>query len=335
VNATTATDFCGFSENRKRRFAFRTMPPLDKVAHIIQSRDTTMEVIERYLELLKKALLNDIYVESDFRLLYLFHTLHIGENIDLEVFRNAANRLPDWFSVVKGARQEGRVWWKVGVINPDGSKVVLDLRNVCQFSHTMVGHLRLDNIANCLADINKNKVPGDVAETGAWRGGAAIFMKGCLTAWGMQDRTLWVADSFEGLPVPSRPEDEGWDFSAAKAPILAVSLEEVQENFRRYNLLDDNVKFLKGWFRDTLHIAPIRELALLRLDGDLFESTMDALNALYDKVSAGGYVIIDDFYDFEPCRRAVLEFREQHGIREPIEGVDWSGAFWRKSDKKK
>jgi O-methyltransferase len=137
------------------------------------------------------------------------------------------------------------------------------------------------------------------------------------------------------MPVPSRPEDEGWDFSVAKAPILAVSLEEVQENFRRYNLLDDNVKFLKGWFRDTLHIAPIRELALLRLDGDLYESTMDALNALYNKVSPGGYIIIDDFYDFEPCRRAVLEFREQHGIREPIEGVDWSGAFWRKSDKKK
>jgi O-methyltransferase len=290
-----------------------------------------MEIIDRYLELLKSALLNDIYAESDFRLVYLFTTLHNREEVDLDVFRNVANRLPDWFSLVKAARREGRVWWKVGVMNPDGSKGILDLRNVCQFSHTMVGHKRLDNIANCLAEINRDKVRGDVAETGAWRGGAAIFIKGCLTAWGMQDRTLWVADSFEGLPVPSRPEDEGWDFSVAQAPILAISLEEVQENFRRYNLLDDKVKFLKGWFRDTLHVAPIRELALLRLDGDLYESTMDALNALYDRVSPGGFILIDDFNDFEPCRRAVLEFRERRGIDDPIEGVDWSGAFWRKS----
>jgi O-methyltransferase len=157
-------------------------------------------------------------------------------------------------------------------------------------------------------------------------------MKGCLTAWGMQDRTVWVADSFEGLPIPSLPEDAGYDFSAKKVPILAVGLEEVQENFRRYDLLDDKVKFLKGWFRDTLHVAPIRELALLRLDGDLYESTMDALKALYDKVSPGGFVIIDDFNDFEPCRRAVLEFRQLHGIKDPIEKIDWSGAFWRKSD---
>jgi O-methyltransferase len=105
----------------------------------------------------------------------------------------------------------------------------------------------------------------------------------------------------------------------------------VRENFRRYDLLDDKVKFLKGWFKDTLHVAPIRQLALLRLDGDLYESTMDALKALYDKVSPGGFIIVDDFNDFEPCRRAVLEFRQLHDIEDPIEAVDWTGAFWRKS----
>ena len=131
-----------------------------------------------------------------------------------------------------------------------------------------------------------------------------------------------------------RAEDAGYDFSAAKVPILAISLEDVQENFRRYDLLDDKVKFLKGWFRDTLHVAPISELALLRLDGDLYESTMDGLKALYDKVSTGGFIIMDDYNDFEPCRRAVSEFREQHGIKDPIEPIDWAGAFWRKSGEK-
>jgi O-methyltransferase len=306
-----------------------------KRGQVNQSWYPSMEIDDRYLGLLKNVILNEIYIENDLRLLYVFANLHTRQNIDLEVFRNVASRLPDWFSAVKAARQEGGIWWDVSIKNPDGSNGTLDLRNVCEFAHTMVGRKRLDNIENCLATIRKDNVPGDVAETGVWRGGAAIFMKGCLTAWGMQDRTVWVADSFEGLPIPSLPEDAGYDFSVTKVPILAVGLEEVQENFRRYDLLDEKVKFLKGWFRDTLHVAPIRELALLRLDGDLYESTMDSLKALYHKVSAGGFIIVDDFNDFEPCRRAVLEFRELHGIKDPIEVVDWSGAFWRKSDKGK
>lgn len=294
-----------------------------------------MEISDRYLELLKNSLLNEIYLENDLRWLYVFANLHTGQNIDLEVFRNVRTHLPDWFSGIKAARQEGRIWWQITVKNADGTEGQLDLRNVCEFSHTLVGRKRLNNIQNCLALIKKDKIPGDVAETGVWRGGACIFMKGCLSAWEMQDRNVWVADSFEGLPVPSRAEDAGYDFSAAKIPILAITLEDVQENFRRYDLLDDKVKFLKGWFRDTLHVAPISELALLRLDGDLYESTMDGLKALYDKVSPGGFIIVDDYNDFEPCRRAVVEFREQHGIEDPIESIDWAGAFWRRSGKRK
>jgi hypothetical protein len=290
-----------------------------------------MRIDDRYLALLKNTILNEIYIENDVRLLYLFGTLQTGQNVDLDIFRNVFRRLPQLFANVRAARQDGGVWWHLPFKRPDGSEGSLDLRNVCEFAHTMVGRKRLDNIENCLATIKRDNVQGDVAETGAWRGGASIFMKGCLAAWDMQDRLVWVADSFEGLPVPSAPEDAGYDFSATKVPILAVSLEEVRENFRRYDLLDDNVKFLKGWFRDTLHVAPIRQLALLRLDGDLYESTMDALKALYDKVAPGGFIIVDDFNDFEPCRRAVSEFREQRGIKDRIETIDWSGAFWRKT----
>jgi len=294
-----------------------------------------MQINDRYLGLLKNALLNEIYIENDVRLLYAFAMLETRQNIDLDVFRNVGSRLPDWLARVRAVRQEGGIWWRINVKNPDGGDGVIDLRNVCEFAHTMVGRKRLDNIQNCLAAVKRDNIPGDVAETGAWRGGASIFMKGCLTTWGMKDRVVWVADSFEGLPVPSLPQDAGYDFSITRIPILAISLEEVQENFRRYDLLDEKVKFLKGWFRDTLHVAPIRQLAVLRLDGDLYESTMDALVALYGKVSPGGFIIVDDFNDFEPCRRAVVEFRERHKINDPIETIDWSGAFWRKSGKKK
>jgi O-methyltransferase len=83
-----------------------------------------------------------------------------------------------------------------------------------------------------LAAVKKDNIPSEVAETGAWRDGSAIYMKGCLTAWGMEDRFVWVADSSEGLPVPSLPQDTGYDFSITKVPILAITLDEVQENFR-------------------------------------------------------------------------------------------------------
>src|SRR5262249_51251722 len=108
-------------------------------------------------------------------------------------------------------------------------------------------------------------------------------------------------------------------------------LDQVRDNFRRYGLLDDQVRFLPGWFRDTLPRAPIARLAVLRLDGDLYESTIQALEALYDRVSAGGYVIVDDYGNVAGCRQAVPGFRAARGIREAIRPIDWAGVSWRKS----
>ena len=97
---------------------------------------------------------------------------------------------------------------------------------------------------------------------------------------------------------------------------LAVGLDEVRRNFEAYGMLDDQVKFLKGWFKDTLPNAPVRTISVLRLDGDYYESTRDALSNLYDKVSPGGYLIIDDYGEnsWTYCRKAVDEFRLERGI---------------------
>jgi O-methyltransferase len=94
--------------------------------------------------------------------------------------------------------------------------------------------------------------------------------------------------------------------------------------------LDDQVAFLPGWFRDTLPTAPMERIAVLRLDGDLYESTMEALVALYPKVTAGGFVIVDD-YGLPTCRAAIEDFRLAHGITDPIQLIDWTGAFWQRS----
>ena len=141
-------------------------------------------------------------------------------------------------------------------------------------AETMIGTARLDNLRACVESVLEDEIPGDLIETGVWRGGSTILMRAILAANGITDRTVWVADSFEGLPVPdgeAYPADEGVDFSGFKQ--LAVSVEEVRANFERYGLLDDQVRFLKGWFKDTLAQAPIDQLAVLRLDGDLYQST--------------------------------------------------------------
>jgi hypothetical protein len=200
-----------------------------------------------------------------------------------------------------------------------------------QVAHTMIGIKRLDALHYCVEDVLERKVPGDFIETGVWRGGAAIFMRGVLKARGVTDRIVWAADSFDGLPPPNvakYPQDAGNNFFGHRE--LAIPLEQVQENFRRYGLLDDQVRFLKGWFRDTLPQAPIKRLALLRLDGDLYESTLDALTHLYPKLERGGYAIIDDFGDVPACKQAVMDYRAAHGIAEDIVAIDSAGAFWKK-----
>jgi hypothetical protein len=150
-------------------------------------------------------------------------------------------------------------------------------------------------------------------------------------AYNVTDRVIWAADSFEGVPVPSLPQDANFDISRDVLPVLVVPLEEVKELFERYGLLDDHVKFLKGWFKDTLPVAPIEQLAILRLDGDLYESTMDALNPLYDKVTQGGFIVVDDYGSCPPCKQAINDFRATHSINDELITIDSQSVYWRKS----
>ncbi len=196
---------------------------------------------------------------------------------------------------------------------------------------TMIGVKRLNNLRILTESIIEDKVPGDLIETGVWRGGACILMRAVLYAHNITDRTVWVADSFAGLPPANAeqyPEDAGSEFH--KYEELAVSLEEVKENFRFFDLLDEQTKFLKGWFKDTLPTANIGKLALLRLDGDMYESTMDALNALYPKLSPNGYIIIDDYHVVPECKAAVSDYCRTRGIEPKIVEIDGVGVYWRK-----
>jgi len=198
-------------------------------------------------------------------------------------------------------------------------------------AETMIGLCRLDNLQGCIEDVLRSNVAGDLIETGVWRGGSVIFMRGVLAAHGDRERQVWAADSFQGLPRPDAvhyPADRG-DLHWARIE-LAVSQDEVKRNFERYALLDERVRFLAGWFKDTLPSAPIERIAVLRLDGDLYESTSDALRALYPKLSIGGWAIIDDYGAVAACAQAVDDYRREHGITEPIQDIDGIGVCWRR-----
>ena len=154
-------------------------------------------------------------------------------------------------------------------------------------AESMAGLKRLDNLLFCVTDVLRRGVPGDLIETGAWRGGVTIFMRAILEAYGDPDRRVWVADSFQGLP---KPDPERWPAEAGD----------------------------EHW-------------AVLRLDGDMYGSTMEALDALYPKLSQGGYVIVDDYGAIPQCKEAVTDFRTAHGIIDPMEPVDWTGVYWQRS----
>lgn len=197
-------------------------------------------------------------------------------------------------------------------------------------AHTMVGTRRLENLRDLTQRALDEGIPGDFIETGVWRGGCCILMRGVLAANEVTDRKVYVADSFAGLPPPNAkafPADAG--FHLEQHTQLAISLDQVKDNFSRYGLLDDQVVFVPGWFSQTLPTLEAGPFALIRLDGDLYESTHLALTALYPKLSPGGFVIIDD-YVLGPCQKAVEDFRTSHGITAPMHTVDWAAVWWRK-----
>jgi O-methyltransferase len=199
-------------------------------------------------------------------------------------------------------------------------------------AHTMIGVKRLANLRALIENVIAKKIPGDLIETGVWRGGACILMRAVLNAYNETDRRVWVADSFQGVPAPDvqkYPADKESDYHTFAE--LSVPFETVRRNIEKYGLLDEQVVFLKGWFKDTLPSAPIERLAVLRLDGDLYESTIVALNALYEKVSAGGYVIVDDYHVVSGCKNAIDDFRRSRRISAELREIDGVGVYWQKN----
>ena len=281
----------------------------------LSAHATSTATHDPYLDLLKKSLTAAVYPESSWQIVTGARTgkSTIGSRVRQWILNRLRKRgllLVRWKPFEIASRNRGEDW-------------------PC-FGYSMVGLARMDNIQMCVETVLREGVPGDLIETGVWRGGSTILMKAILSLHAIADRTVWVADSFAGLPPPTNDIDrEQASYDLAGLSYLAVSQQEVSENFARFGLLDDRVRFLKGWFSDTLPTAPIETLSVLRLDGDMYESTMDALKPLYPKVSVGGFVIVDDYNSWPGCKRAIDEYRETHRITDPLVSIDGHAVWWR------
>jgi hypothetical protein len=275
------------------------------------------ELRRRYLDLLKRALLNLIYPEHELRIHHLERHGAGADRLEHERhLRDIRYRQPERYAQIVATRGEGQ-----SIDKP-----------IVRFAHSMVGMRRLSNLQQCAARVFADGVPGDFLEAGVCQGGAAIFMRALQVAYGEPGRRLWAADSFAGLPPATATADLATqiDLTEPQQPWLAFSQAAVRDNFRTYGMLDANVRFLPGWFCDSLPGAPVERLAILRLDGDLYSSTREALGALYDRVSPGGFIIVDDYQVFPACRQAVDEFRAERAIDGPIWRIDEEGVYWRK-----
>lgn len=198
---------------------------------------------------------------------------------------------------------------------------------------TMIGTKRLANLRMVIESVIGEHVPGDIVETGVWRGGACIMARAVLQAWGSSDRRVIVCDSFRGLPPPNAeafPADKGSVFH--EYADLSVSLDRVKSNFAKFGLLDDRVVFMEGWFKDTMALVPSKEIAVLRLDGDMYESTIDPLNALYDRMPNGGWVIVDDYHVVPSSKAALHDFLDARALTPVLNEIDGVGVFFRKNE---
>lgn len=210
-----------------------------------------------------------------------------------------------------------------------GIQNINDTENISN-SLTLIRNDGLTNIENLLRIVEFEGVVGDFVETGVWKGGAVIFAKYIINKLGLNSK-VYVCDSFRGLPKPN-PK-----YTADKGDIhhtvshLNIPKSVVEDNFKRYDLLDDNVVFVEGWFSDTMPELKkqIDKISILRLDGDMYESTIVVLENLYDLVSDGGYIIIDDF-SLDGARQATIDFRAKYDITSPLIKVNHTIFYWKK-----
>lgn len=204
-------------------------------------------------------------------------------------------------------------------------------KRLCPTALTMCGDKSIDQLLEAMRTIQAEDIPGDFIEAGVWRGGLPIIMRAFLHEQKILQRKVYLADSFQGLPDElSDPKDKAAHLIMDPIHHLNCSRKQVEDSMNYFGLNDEQVVFLEGWFKDTLKGLSDEKFALIRLDGDYYESTRDAIKYLYPRLSNGGYVIIDDYNLPVGCKKAIDEYRKENGISTPIIKINKQAVYWRK-----
>ncbi|MDA1337825.1 MAG: class I SAM-dependent methyltransferase [bacterium] len=204
--------------------------------------------------------------------------------------------------------------------------------------YTHVNYARLKFLWKLAGKVSRNKINGAFVETGVWRGGCAGILAYISKKYNYQNK-LYFFDSFEGLPQPSIKDGRDAKIFAngeSKGDLKSIKKVKAEEGyikellFEKLEIDPTKVYIIKGWFQDTLakNKNRIGKIAILRLDGDWYESTKVALENLYDLVVPGGYIIIDDYYFWDGCKKAVDEFISNNNLKVEIKRQDASGAYF-------
>lgn len=224
-------------------------------------------------------------------------------------------------------------WFLQGLPSPARACALFRIRRA-----TMTSPARGRRLWAQCQDLFRRGVPGAMVECGVWRGGSTALMALAARHAG-EERTFHLFDSFEGLPEPSPADDAASiAYSGGKSSGQLVSIGECVADakavqaflFEELRLDAASFQFHVGWFQNTVPAAApaIGDIALLRLDGDWYESTKVCLEALYPRLVPGGIIILDDYFAWKGCRDATEEYRTRHGIRTPVERIDAAAGCW-------
>jgi len=196
---------------------------------------------------------------------------------------------------------------------------------------TMVKNKNLINLYHLVQEADRLNLPGDIVECGVWNGGSAAFMA-VAHAEGPNPRlrTLWLFDSFEGLPRPDERDGEE-ERKAYFEEWNKGDIEKVKQVFKKMGLGLEKVKIVPGWFEQTLTTTPVGPIALLHIDADWYSSVKMALEAFYDRVVPEGFVILDDYGYWKGCTQALQDFLFEHEKAQVrIEPMGRDGGYFQK-----
>ena len=201
---------------------------------------------------------------------------------------------------------------------------------------TMTGLERMAALINAVNHLTENKVPGDIAECGVWRGGSMMVIALALLARGDRSRSLYLYDTFEGMSAPTAhdrshdgiPADELLRRTPDKTGIWCyASLEDVRANILSTGYPEEQVHLIRGKVEETIPRVLPTSLSLLRLDTDWYESTKHELNHLYPLLNTSGIMVIDDYGHWQGARRAVDEYFRERDEKVYLHRIDYTGRM--------